>query len=451
MVDRNTVGLVAAVAAVSSVATLGATVLYSKYTTAKQVASFKREASSAVAAQQLPVEYSQELIDEQLARNRAFLGDNGLGKIRDSFIIVVGAGGVGSWAATMLVRSGVKKIRIIDFDQVTLSSLNRHACATTADVGTPKVECIANFLRKVAPFVEIEPVIALWHKETSAELLEGNPTYIVDAIDNIDTKIDLLEYCYVNKLPVISAMGAGCKADPTRVQIADISMSIEDPLSRSVRRRLKLRGITSGIPVVFSTEKPGKDKAKLLDLDHSEFEKGQVEELSILQDFRVRILPVLGPLPAIFGLTVATHLINELGEYNPVFDILQGGYSLAGKSRSKLYESALQSLVGQAARMDWPESRKVPITTNDAGYIIEEVFRGKSPISGEGNRLVLSYWDPNMPLRIGNILPMTKDQQAYHETHIFKNKESLESAYSADVLKVVNERFKEDEWYQKMR
>jgi tRNA A37 threonylcarbamoyladenosine dehydratase len=157
------------------------------------------------------------LILEQLARNRVFLGDEGLQKVQDAYVVVVGCGGVGSWAATMLVRSGVGKIKLVDFDQVTLSSLNRHAVATLADVGTPKVMALRKHLEQVAPWVEIDATNELWNKENGERLLAGNPTYVVDAIDNIETKVDLLHFCHSRGIPVISSMGAGCKSDPTRV------------------------------------------------------------------------------------------------------------------------------------------------------------------------------------------------------------------------------------------
>lgn len=109
--------------------------------------------------------------------------------------------------------------------------------------------------------------------------------------------MDLLAYCHANGLKVFSSMGAGAKCDPTRIQISDISHTIYDPLARSVRRRLRLQGIASGIPVVYSTEVPG--DVKLLPLPEEEFKKGDVKELGVFDDFRVRILPVLGEPPDI--------------------------------------------------------------------------------------------------------------------------------------------------------
>lgn len=182
----------------------------------------------------------------------------------------------------MLARSGVGKIRIIDFDQVSLSSLNvslsceihgecigstchtqlltfrlcpilqRHTVATLADVGTSKVQCCKNHFKRICPWVQIEAQNELFSLEAADRLLSGSPDYIIDCIDNITTKVDLLAYCVKNGLKVFSAMGAGGKYDPTRIQISDISDTFEDPLARSVRVRLKKAGVTSGVPVVVS-------------------------------------------------------------------------------------------------------------------------------------------------------------------------------------------------------
>lgn len=127
-----------------------------------------------------PTLHSEELIREQLSRNYAFLGEDGMARIRDSFVVVVGLGGVGSWSSSMLVRSGVSRIRLIDFDQVTLSSLNRHATAQLKDVGTPKVESVKKYLEGVAPWCQIEACNELWNPGTDGDrLLSGEPDYVV--------------------------------------------------------------------------------------------------------------------------------------------------------------------------------------------------------------------------------------------------------------------------------
>lgn len=467
-------------------------------TTSADVAACNPPLPSSVAAVK---DFDDDLIREQLARNIAFLGEDGYQKVRNTFVVIIGAGGVGSWAATMLVRSGIKKLRIVDFDQVTLSSLNRHACATLADVGRPKVHCIAEYLRRIAPWCEIEPVVALWDKKKENHhslLADGDPDWIIDAIDNIDTKVDLLEYCYKNlmspediaaedaeqrgsknkkklnkdqqakhekiledqkasskkRLRVMSAMGAGAKSDPTRVEINDISYSQEDPLARSTRRRLKQRGVMSGIPVVFSTEKPSPQKASLLPLDEEEAKKDDIDELAVLQDFRVRILPVLGPLPAIFGLTLATHILTIAGGYPGVTDPIQGGYSLAGKRRAKLYDSALQSLAGQMARMGW-EGISMPLDIGDVEYLIEEVSRGKSVISGECSRLAITMWErpaeDSKTAKFNNLVVVTKDEQKAHEKEVLKGGKSIDQVYSQEVIDVVNKRSAEERYFSKFR
>jgi len=280
---------------------------------------------------------SEVIIREALARNYAFFGDDKMDAVRDKFVVVVGLGGVGSAAAVMLVRSGIRKIRLIDFDQVSLSSLNRHSTATLAQVGTPKVTSCADYFAEVAPWVEVDARIELFEKDRAAELLEGQPDYVVDCIDNIDSKVDLLAFCCKNGLPVFSSLGAACKSDPSRIQVADISTTFEDPLAKSVRRRLRLEGVSQGVPVVvrpssllldppflslpldkltprslaaqYSTEKPRPDLG-LLPLDEAEFEKGKVDELHAMQNFRVRILPVLGPLPAMVRPPTLSHSVR---------------------------------------------------------------------------------------------------------------------------------------------
>lgn len=418
-----------------------------------------------------------DLILEQLARNRVFLGDEGLAKLRSSFIVVVGCGGVGSHAAASLARSGVSKIRLIDFDQVTLSSLNRHALATLADVGTPKVHCIRRRLEQIAPWVTFDCRNELYGKSASEDLLgpwslthdgEGRrPDFVLDCIDNIGSKVELLEYCHANSLPVIASMGAGCKSDPTRVVVGDISLTTDDPLSRSTRRKLKLKGIASGVAAVFSTEKPGPGKASLLPLPEDEFTKGQVGELSVLPDFRSRILPVLGTMPAVFGYTVANHVICTITGY-PL------DYNMGAKGREKLYESILGSLVNLHERMIKHTTAqdtvglRPPLSKDDVAFIVEEVFRGKSAVSGLANRLALVPWQTpangwdldltfakegqkSTPMDINDMICMTKEEAVYHENEVLKGGKKVEEVYDEAVLQRVNLRRKEALEYDQYR
>ncbi|MCJ1481949.1 hypothetical protein MMC06_002110 [Schaereria dolodes] len=415
-------------------------------------------------------DYDEELIHEQLTRTSSFLTPDRLKSLRSSFVTIVGLGGVGSHCTAALARSGVSRIRLIDFDQVTLSSLNRHAVATLADVGTPKVSCVRKRLEAVAPWVHWECLNEIWREPEAERLLggwnagKGNPPdYVVDAIDNIDSKVALLKYCHDHGIRVISSMGAGCKSDPTRIFIGDISASVEDPLSRTTRRRLRALGVSDGIPVVYSTEKPGPGKATLLPLPEEEFQKGKVGELSVLPDFRSRILPVLGTMPAVFGYTIANFVMLEVTEYPHEF----GG----GKTREKMYDNILANLQGLEEKLAKAEGEdvlglKIPVTKDDVGYLIEEVFRGKSVISGLPTRLALLRWrasesgystekkwkgQKKSRLRLTNLVCMTKEEAVFHEREVLKGKTAPEDVYDSSVVDLVNRRFLEEAEYDRYR
>ena len=431
---------------------------------------------AALAARAREGDYDDDLILEQLARNRVFLTDEGLSRLRRSFIIVMGLGGVGSHATAALARSGVERIRIIDFDQVTLSSLNRHAVATLADVGTPKVHCVRKRLEQITPWVKFDCRNELFKAEVADCLLGAwesgeeesrPPDYVIDCIDNIDSKVALLQYCHTHNINVISSMGAGCKSDPTRICIGDISTSIEDPLSRAVRRRLKIVGVKGGIPVIFSTEKPGPGKAALLPITDEEFAKGEVGELGVLPDFRVRILPVLGTMPAIFGYSAATHVICEVAAY-PL------EYRSGEKGREKMYESILKGLQGMEERLvrsvDGQDAvgLRIPLSKDDVAYLVEEVYRGSSVISGLTNRLALVRWQRpddgsiNNPLWVkegpryvtigmGDLVCMTKEEAQRHETEVLKGQRNPEEWYDAKVVQLVAKRRREEAAFDRYR
>ncbi len=172
------------------------------------------------------------LMAEQLSRNKLFFGERGQARVSGAFVVVVGLGGVGSHAAHMLARAGVGKLRLIDFDQVSLSSLNRHAVATRADVGRPKVMCCADAFAAFNPNCAVEPRAVKFEAGVAAELLAGSPDYVVDAIDDVPTKAALLVAAAAAGIPVVSALGAGAKADPTRILVGALGETTNDPLVR---------------------------------------------------------------------------------------------------------------------------------------------------------------------------------------------------------------------------
>ncbi|KUI55977.1 tRNA threonylcarbamoyladenosine dehydratase 2 [Cytospora mali] len=420
-------------------------------------------------------DFDDELILEQLARNRVFLTPEGLDKLRNSFVIVVGCGGVGSHATAAFARSGVSKLRLIDFDQVTLSSLNRHAVATLADVGLPKVQCLQKRLRAIAPWVKFdlrlekfdgnsaEPLLAPWGENGQ------KPDFVVDAIDNIDTKVALLKYCHDHQIPVISAMGAGCKSDPTRIIVGDISTTTDDGLSRATRRRLKLQGVTTGIPAVYSTERTAEGKAQLLPLAEEEFQKGTVGDLGVLPDFRVRILPVLGTMPAIFGLTVANHVILKITGY-PCDYVESKGSGKTFDSVFSIVQANEERLVRAepGAPVDVAVGLRITLSVADVSFLVEEMYRGRSAISSLPTSLFLMRWRKPQgsilqttgegedqqkwtTLRMSDLVCMTKKEAKIHEQQVLKEGKSPEDLYDAETLKRVEERIAEIKEYEKYR
>ena len=221
-------------------------------------------------------------------------------------------------------------------------------------------------------------------------------------------------------------------------------------------------GISEAIPVVYSTEKPGAGKAQLLPLPEEEFLKGQTNELSVLPDFRARILPVLGTMPAIFGYTVANFVILELTGYPHE--------SVGGKGREKMYDNILANLQGLEERLARqgadPLGLKIPVTKDDVGYLVEEVYRGKSVVSNLPTRLALVRWEApksgfdleenragqkSVRLSLNDLVCMTKDEAAVHEKEVLKEGRRVESIYSSEVLELVERRRGEERHYHQLR
>ncbi|RKP20614.1 hypothetical protein ROZALSC1DRAFT_19112 [Rozella allomycis CSF55] len=368
--------------------------------------------------------FDETLIREQLSRNYLYFGDEKMEKIRNSFVVVVGAGGVGSHAISMLIRTGVGKIRIIDFDQVTLSSLNRHACAVHSDVGTSKVECIKQYFSKVAPWCDIEIRNEMYNLEKSDVLLSGNPDFVIDCIDNIKTKVELLKYCHENKIPVVSSMGAGAKCDPTSIQICDISESSEDPLAKATRKSLKKFGITDGIPVVYSTERA--NGISLMPL--SEDNVNDAKQFAPFDDFRVRILPVLGTLPALFGNTIATYVLLKITNWEHF-------HPLVAKNRTALYTKFHKDLVLK-------EGQKINLTISDLKYVFEQIWFGRSITSLDSDNLILVKWRKENPLSMFNLVCLTKNESKLHESY-----ENLEDAYGLEFVSSVDNKLDRERTY----
>ncbi len=194
-------------------------------------------------------------------RTARLLGDDGVARLASATITVFGVGGVGASAAEALVRSGVGRVILVDYDRICVTNVNRQLHAMKGTLGKPKAQVMAERLRLVNPDAAIEARAEFYTAATSARLLVPEPDVVIDAIDHMAAKLHLIATCLRDRLRCVSAMGAAARLDPTAVRIADLSETRIDPFARDLRRNLRRKhGIDCTRPVgvwaVFSEEPP---------------------------------------------------------------------------------------------------------------------------------------------------------------------------------------------------
>jgi len=198
-----------------------------------------------IQAAPLTEEQGFEIKEDNYVLHRRFdrmgrlVGDDVMKKLFNTHVIVLGMGGVGSWAAESLIRSGVGRMTVVDFDEVCITNANRQLHALQGMVGKKKAEVMAERLRKINPQAQIEALPIFYNKETAEQILGLNPDYVVDCIDNLTAKTHLLNECKLRSLKVITSCGASAKMDPTRIKISDLAKTQVDPLAHAVRKILR--------------------------------------------------------------------------------------------------------------------------------------------------------------------------------------------------------------------
>lgn len=191
-----------------------------------------------------------------LTRVEYVIGQENIAKLKAAHVAVVGLGGVGSYIAEALARSGVGALTLVDADEVASSNINRQLPALSTTIGRLKTEVIAERIAQINPNCKVALRSKFYEPGDFTEFFPEKLDFVADAIDSTASKIDLLTECYHRQIPVISSMGTGNKLDPSCLQIADISKTHTCPLAKSVRKRLRMAGIDKGVAVVFSTESP---------------------------------------------------------------------------------------------------------------------------------------------------------------------------------------------------
>ena len=243
-------------------------------------------------------------------RTELLVGRAGWERLQAARVMVVGIGGVGSYAAEALARSGVGHLTLVDFDQVCLTNLNRQLHATRRTIGASKVALMADRCRSINPKATIVTEQRFFEGHNAAELLSPGYDCVVDAIDNVTAKIALLRACREHGQRVVSAMGAGGRLDPTRLRVTEISRTEKDPLARVVRLELRALGVTSGIECVWTDEEPATLDEVVADEFNCICPGGENEHHSC--GHRNVVQGTVSWMPAMFGLALAGTVVNRL-------------------------------------------------------------------------------------------------------------------------------------------
>jgi len=244
-------------------------------------------------------------MDPAFSRLEMLIGSNELEILAKSHMAVIGLGAVGSFAAEALARSGIGTLTLVDFDLIGTTNINRQLFALASTIDQPKIDVAARRLRDINSEITIHPVREFYHHDTADRLLGRKYDFLIDAIDGVGPKTDLIRRCLEQKIPFISAMGAGGRKNPGAVEIADLSRTSGCPLCRAMRKSLAKKGIRKGVPVVYSREpvtvKPQAPETINNDLREEHFQRGR----------RRFIQPSAVFIPGIFGLMAAWKAVEE--------------------------------------------------------------------------------------------------------------------------------------------
>jgi tRNA A37 threonylcarbamoyladenosine dehydratase len=234
-----------------------------------------------------------------LERTELLIKENGIEKLQNANLLIVGLGGVGSFAAEFLARSGVGKMTIVDGDTVDITNINRQLPALHSTIGKSKVEVVADRLLDINPKLELVKINEFLSPEKMEEVIDSQKfNYILDCIDSVTPKVTLLLMAKRRKIKIVSCMGAGGKINPAKVMVRDISKTYNCFLAKQVRKRLKKEKIDKGIRCVFSNE----------------IQKEESLEMTDGANYKRSYYGTISYIPAIFGLYAAAEVINFLIE-----------------------------------------------------------------------------------------------------------------------------------------
>jgi len=230
------------------------------------------------------------------------LGEEALRRLKNAHVLVAGLGGVGSWAAEMICRSGVGRMTIIDGDIVSPGNINRQLPALTSTIGRSKAEVMGERLKDINPEIQLRVIAEFIRDQRMINILEEEKyDYVVDAIDTLSPKVFLIYHSLRLKLKIVSSMGAGGKFDPTHIKIADISKTNYCNLARMLRKKLHKLGVRDGFTAIYSPEVVDKDKII----------RGSEESN------KASSVGTISYMPAAFGIACASVVIRDIAGIEP--------------------------------------------------------------------------------------------------------------------------------------
>lgn len=245
----------------------------------------------------------------QFSRTELLLGKEGMEHLKNARVAVFGVGGVGGYVCEALVRSGVGSFDLIDDDKVCLTNLNRQIIATRSTVGKYKVDVMKERMLDINPDVQVETYKCFFLPENADDFPFAEYDYVVDAVDTVTAKIELVMKCQSMGVPIISSMGAGNKLDASAFQVADIYKTKMCPLAKVMRRELKKRGVKK-LKVVYSEEKPTRpiEDMAISCRTHCTCPPGAAHKCTERRDIPGSVAFV----PSVAGLIVAGEVVKDL-------------------------------------------------------------------------------------------------------------------------------------------
>ncbi|BCJ86559.1 tRNA threonylcarbamoyladenosine dehydratase [Effusibacillus dendaii] len=246
----------------------------------------------------------------RFSRTELVIGPEGLEKMRNATVCVLGMGGVGSFAVEALARTGIGKLILVDKDVVDITNINRQLPALTDTIGRSKTHIMKERIAQINPDCQVTVLDLFFNEDTKEQIFAQKLDYVVDAIDTITAKILLIVECKRRGIPIVSSMGAANKIDPTRFEVVDISKTKIDPIAKVLRRKLKDYGITKGVPVVCSTEQPRKPlEAVRQQIVSPEIEQGQAPRKAKQPPASIAFVPPVA------GMILASVVVRDLMGY----------------------------------------------------------------------------------------------------------------------------------------